>query len=100
MQHLVLLAWMRLTYGRGFLYCWGITDTGRVELLWIDSDSCNPAMIRPVEAPASKRLAAALSGEAFEPVFTPALSLATLVHALPVPRVHRARPAALPLPDS
>lgn len=33
LQHLVLLAWIRLTYGRGYLYCWVITDTGRVELL-------------------------------------------------------------------
>ncbi|WP_340693882.1 hypothetical protein [Hyphomonas sp.] len=100
LQHLVLLAWIRLTYGRGYLYCWAITDTGRVELLWIDLDSRNPAIAQPVEAPASKRLAAALSGDAFDPVFAQALSPTIPARIMPAPRIHRARPAALPLPDS
>ena len=44
LQHLVLLAWIRLTSGRGYLYCWVITDTGRVELLWIDTVAHSPAI--------------------------------------------------------
>ncbi|MFT5775118.1 hypothetical protein [Hyphomonas sp.] len=100
LQHLVLLAWIRLTYARGYLYCWAITDTGRVELLWIDRDLRNPAIVQPVEAPASKQLAAALSGEAFDPVFAPALSPATFAHIMPAARAPIVRPAALPLPGS
>jgi hypothetical protein len=100
LQHLVLLAWIRLTYGRGFLYCWAITDTGRVELLWIDTDSRKPAVVQAVESPASRRLAAALSGEAFDPVFPPMLLPAPPAHILRSARALIARPAALPLPDS
>lgn len=100
LQHLVLLAWIRLTYGRGFLYCWAITDTGRVELLWIDTDSRKPAVVRAPESLASRRLAAALSGEAFDPVFRPVLSPAPPAQILRAARALIARPAALPLPDS
>ena len=61
LQHLVLLAWIRLTYGRGFLYCWAITDTGRVELLWIDTDSRKPAIVRAHRPPSRAAIAGLLT---------------------------------------
>lgn len=39
LQHQILLAWIRLTYGRGYRYCWGVTHSGRVVLVCTDLDS-------------------------------------------------------------
>ncbi|MEH6487867.1 hypothetical protein [Hyphomonas oceanitis] len=102
LQHQVLLAWIRLTYGRGYRYCWGATHSGRVFLISIDLESRDRAHVRPLAAHASPQLAAALSGEDPVPAYVqfmsdrpqPRAALARL------PRHPAVQATALPLPDS
>jgi hypothetical protein len=102
LQHQVLLAWIRLTYGRGYRYFWGVTHYGRVHLICIDLESRDRTHVRPCAAHASPQLAAALSGVDPEPAYVqfmsdrpqPRAALARL------PRHPAVQATALPLPDS
>ncbi|MFH1516355.1 MAG: hypothetical protein ABIH17_00600 [Pseudomonadota bacterium] len=102
LQHQLLLAWIRLTYGRGYLYCWAVTPAGRVVLLWIDLESRDRAAVLPLRPPVSPRLAGALSGQDFTPAFLCLVRAARPARILPsaTPRHAASRTQALPLPDS
>ena len=102
LQHQVLLAWIRLTYGRGYLYRWGVTPSGRVHLIWIDLESRDRTHVRPQPAHASPQLAAALSGEDPVPAFVQFMSELAQTRATSVglPRHPSVQAIALPLPDS
>ena len=102
LQHQILLAWIRLTYGRGYRYCWGVTHSGRVVLVCIDLDSRDRVAALSMDAPVSSRLADAFSGTDFAPVFGQFISHHTQQRAASA-RVlcHPSLQAtALPLPDS
>lgn len=102
LQHQLLLAWIRLTYGRGYLYCWGVTHCGRVHLICIDLESRDRSHVRPQPAHASPQLAAALSGEDPVPVYVEFISCDAQACAASacLPRHPSLQETALPLPDS
>ena len=102
LQHQLLLAWVRLTYGRGYQFCWGVTHARRVVLVWIDLDSRDRTNVLPAQSPASRRLADALSGRDFTPAFLCLAPAARPARIPPSARPRRAasRTQALPLPDS
>jgi len=102
LQHQILLAWIRLTYGRGYRYCWGVTHSGRVVLVCIDLDSRDRVAALSMDAPVSGRLADALSGTDFAPAFVQYISHHTQQRAASarVLRHPAVQATALPLPDS
>ena len=102
LQHQLLLTWIRLTYGRGYLYCWGVTHYGRVHLICIDLESRDRTQVRPVAAHASPQLTAALSGEDPAPAYVQFISWDAHAHAASacLPCHPAVQATALPLPDS
>jgi hypothetical protein len=54
----LLLAWIRLTYGCRYLYCWAAPPAGRVVLLWINLESRSRAAVVTFRTPVSPRFAA------------------------------------------
>ncbi len=102
LQHQLLLAWIRLTYGRGYRYCWGATHSGRVHLICIDLESRDRMHVGPVAAHASPQLAAALRGADPIPAFVQFISheMHTRAASARLPRCPALHAGALPLPDS
>lgn len=104
-QVLVLRAAVRAAYGRGTQYHWSVTPCGRVFITsidWIPGKTEAPVWLKPA-AHSSARLAAALDGSAFTPVYIglnplrPDLAQANAVRSL---SFAGQRDKGLPIPDS
>ncbi|RMF04617.1 MAG: hypothetical protein D6773_06200 [Alphaproteobacteria bacterium] len=70
-QVLALRAAMRAAYGKGVQYHWSVTPWGRVFLAsidWIPGQAEAPAWLKPAAHP-NDRIAAALDGRLFAPVY-------------------------------
>jgi hypothetical protein len=67
LQHLVLKAWIRATYGAGTPFRWGVLNNGRVVLLNVTPKGSEPKWEKPVDP--YDRIKAAMDGRLFTPAY-------------------------------